>query len=56
MINGTLNKDAPRLIKRLGLENHPEGGYFKQPYTANTIVNLGGIMGPGMFQQRSITC
>jgi uncharacterized protein len=41
-----LNKDAARLIKRLGLEKHPEGGYFKQTYTAHTIVNVEGYDGP----------
>ena len=41
-----MNKDAARLIKRLGLEKHPEGGYFKQTYTADTIVNVAGYDGP----------
>jgi uncharacterized protein len=41
-----LNKDAARLIKRLGLEKHSEGGYFKQTYTADTIVNVTGYDGP----------
>jgi predicted cupin superfamily sugar epimerase len=45
-MNGTLNKVAARLIRRLGLEKHPEGGYFKQTYTADTIVNVAGYRGP----------
>jgi predicted cupin superfamily sugar epimerase len=45
-MNGTLNKDAMRIIKRLGLEKHPEGGYFKRTYTSETIVNLPGYDGP----------
>jgi uncharacterized protein len=45
-MSGTLNKDAARLIRRLGLKKHPEGGYFKQTYTADTIVNVAGYVGP----------
>jgi uncharacterized protein len=41
-----LNKDAARLIKSLGLEKHPEGGYFKRTYEANTMVNVKGYDGP----------
>jgi predicted cupin superfamily sugar epimerase len=41
-----LNKDAVKLIKRLRLKNHPEGGYFKQTYTADTIVNVVGYDKP----------
>jgi uncharacterized protein len=37
-----LNKDAVKLIKRLRLKKHPEGGYFKQTYTADTMVNVVG--------------
>jgi predicted cupin superfamily sugar epimerase len=41
-----LNKDAVQLIKRLRLKKHPEGGYFKQTYTADTIVNVAGYDNP----------
>jgi uncharacterized protein len=41
-----LNKKAVQLIKRLGLKKHPEGGYFKQTYTADTIVNVVGYDQP----------
>jgi uncharacterized protein len=41
-----LNKDAVQLIKRLGLKKHPEGGYFKETYTADTIVNVAGYDKP----------
>jgi uncharacterized protein len=44
-MSGTLNRDAARLIRRLGLKKHPEGGYFKQTYTADTIVNVAGYGG-----------
>lgn len=37
-----LNKDAIQIIKRLKLKKHPEGGYFKQTYTADTKVNIEG--------------
>jgi predicted cupin superfamily sugar epimerase len=46
IIIGVLNKDAVKLIKRLRLKNHPEGGYFKQTYTADTIVNVVGYDKP----------
>jgi uncharacterized protein len=41
-----LNKDAVNLIKRLKLKKHPEGGYFKQTYTADTVVNIVGYDKP----------
>jgi uncharacterized protein len=41
-----LNKDAIRIIKRLGLKKHPEGGYFKQTYAADIIVNIEGYDKP----------
>ena len=41
-----MNKDAVKLIKRLRLKKHPEGGYFKQTYTADTIVNVAGYDKP----------
>jgi uncharacterized protein len=41
-----LNNDAIQLIKRLRLKKHPEGGYFKQTYTADTIVSITGYEGP----------
>lgn len=38
--------EAARLAKKLGLEKHPEGGYFKQTYKSGTIVNVQGYQGP----------
>jgi predicted cupin superfamily sugar epimerase len=46
MIIRTLKKDAIQLIKRLRLKKHPEGGYFKETYIADTIVNLVGYDKP----------
>jgi len=46
IIIAALKKDAIQLIKRLKLKKHPEGGYFKQTYTANTIVNIVGYDKP----------
>lgn len=37
---------AMRLAKKLGLEKHPEGGYFKQTYRSDTTVNVKGYEGP----------
>lgn len=34
-----------RLAKKLGLERHPEGGYFRQTYRSDTIVNIEGYDG-----------
>ena len=33
-----MNAEAQRLIAALGLEPHPEGGYFKQTYRSSTTV------------------
>ena len=41
-----LNKDAIQIIKRLKLKKHQEGGYFKQTYTADTMVNIEGYDKP----------
>ena len=41
-----MNKEAARLVKRLGFEKHPEGGYFKQTYRSDAIVNVDGYDGP----------
>ena len=37
-----MNKEAARLVKKLGLEKHPEGGYFKQTYRSDTVVDFEG--------------
>ena len=34
------------MIKKLGLEKHPEGGYFKQTYKSDTAVDFEGYDGP----------
>jgi uncharacterized protein len=41
-----VHKEAARLVKKLGLEEHPQGGYFKQTYRSDTIVNVEGYGGP----------
>lgn len=41
-----MNKEAARLVKKLGLEKHPEGGYFRQTYRSDMIVNVAGYDGP----------
>ena len=41
-----LNKDVVQIIKRLRLKRHPEGGYFKQTYTADTRVSIEGYDKP----------
>ncbi|HEY1248999.1 MAG TPA: cupin domain-containing protein [Nitrososphaera sp.] len=41
-----MNNDAARLIRSLGLEKHPEGGYFKRTYEASTMVSAKGYDGP----------
>jgi uncharacterized protein len=41
-----LNKEAARWVKRLGLERHPEGGYFKQTYSTDLVINVKGYDGP----------
>lgn len=41
-----MHKDAVRLVKKLELEKHPEGGYFKQTYRSDTTVNVKGYDGP----------
>ena len=41
-----MNKEAARWVKRLELEKHPEGGYFKQTYSADLMINVKGYDGP----------
>jgi hypothetical protein len=38
--------DARFWIDRLGLEKHPEGGYFKETYRSEIELNLPGYGGP----------
>lgn len=37
-----MHKEAARLVKKLELEKHPEGGYFRQTYRSDTTVNVKG--------------
>jgi len=37
-----VHKEAARLVKKLELEKHPEGGYFRQTYRSDTTVNVKG--------------
>ncbi|HEY3094378.1 MAG TPA: cupin domain-containing protein [Nitrososphaera sp.] len=41
-----MNKEAARLVKKLGLEKHPEGGYFRQTCRSNKMVNVKEFDGP----------
>jgi hypothetical protein len=41
-----MHREAARLVKKLGLEKHPEGGYFRQTYKSDTMVNVAGFDGP----------
>lgn len=41
-----MHREAARLVKKLGLEDHPEGGYFRQTYRSDTTVNVEGYDGP----------
>jgi hypothetical protein len=40
-----VHKEAVRLVKKLGLKKHPEGGYFKQTYRSDMMVNVEGYDG-----------
>jgi hypothetical protein len=37
-----VHKEVVRLVKKLGLKKHPEGGYFKQMYRSEVTVNVEG--------------
>jgi predicted cupin superfamily sugar epimerase len=41
-----MNKQVARLVKKLALVKHPEGGYFKQTYRSDIMVNVEGFDGP----------
>lgn len=41
-----MHREAARLIKKLGLEKHPEGGYFRQTHKSDTMVNVEDYDGP----------
>jgi predicted cupin superfamily sugar epimerase len=36
---------TPKLAKKLGLEKHPEGGYFKETYRSETSIDIEGYEG-----------
>ena len=38
-------KEAVHLIKKLRLEKHPEGGYFKQTYKSDVMIDVAGYGG-----------
>ena len=40
-----MHRKAAKLIKKLELEKHPEGGYFRQTYRSYTTVNVKGYGG-----------
>jgi uncharacterized protein len=41
-----VHKEAAKLVKKLELEKHPEGGYFKQTYRSDTTISVKGYGGP----------
>ena len=41
-----MHKEAAKLVKKLELEKHPEGGYFKQTCRSDTTVSVKGYDGP----------
>ena len=36
-------RDAQYWIKSLGLERHPEGGYYKETYRSDEVIDLAGL-------------
>ncbi|HOP39690.1 MAG TPA: cupin domain-containing protein [Geobacteraceae bacterium] len=43
-----MNREALRLINRLGLHKHPEGGYFRETYRAEELIAAESL--PGRFK------
>jgi hypothetical protein len=41
-----VHKEAAPLIRKLEFEKHPEGGYFKQTYKSDMVVNVEGYDWP----------
>jgi predicted cupin superfamily sugar epimerase len=41
-----VHREAARLVKKLELQKHPEGGYYRQTYKSDTMVNVEGREGP----------
>jgi predicted cupin superfamily sugar epimerase len=41
-----VHREAARLVKKLGLERHPEGGHFRQTYESDLQVSIEGYGGP----------
>jgi uncharacterized protein len=41
-----VDKEAAQWIKKLQLQKHPEGGYFKETYRSDIIVNMADYDGP----------
>ncbi len=40
-----MNKEATWWIKKLGLQRHPEGGYFKETYQSDLTLDIAGYQG-----------
>jgi predicted cupin superfamily sugar epimerase len=40
-----VHREAARLVKKLGLERHPEGGHFRQTYESDLQVSIEGYGG-----------
>lgn len=45
-IGSVLNQSAIRLINKLNLQEHPEGGYFVETYRSEKSMNMEGYDGP----------
>lgn len=41
-----MNKEAAQWIKKLRLQKHPEGGYFKETHRSDLTVEIAGYNGP----------
>jgi hypothetical protein len=41
-----LNKEVARWIKKLRLQKHPEGGYFKETHRSDLTIEIAGHEGP----------
>jgi predicted cupin superfamily sugar epimerase len=41
-----VHREAARLVKKLGLERHPEGGHFRQTYESDLQISIEGYGRP----------
>jgi uncharacterized protein len=53
-ISLTTTRDAKYWIRKLQLEPHPEGGYFRQTYRADLVISEGALP-PGFAGSRAVS-